>query len=261
MKLSANIRFYLAPNWLSKLFIGFIFCLNVMTSITVNAQQNINTDILTMGDSITAGLAGNGGVIRCAALGGIVVASNNQRSCRGDGRQNVGGWQPILRNLTGSNTFNFGNSGETTDEMIARFQSTLASRSSKYVLIMGGTNDVIQNRPRADTINDIQSMINTSLAANRIPIVGTIPPLLLGRFASINPRVIALNNAIKALENVEVTDHYAALVTNWGVNNSGDTIHLGSLGNQIVAQGWFEAISRVNQPITIAPIINLLLSE
>lgn len=253
---------------INKLIVSSAFVAMLLINATANAQQNTSRNILTMGDSITAGLAGNrSGVIRCAALGGIIVAANNQRSCRGGGRQNVGGWPPILRNLTGSNTFNFGNSGETTAEMVARFQASLAARSSRYVLILGGTNDVILNRPRAQTIANIQRMITATRAANRIPIVGTIPPLLLGQFASINPRVVALNTAIKAIENVEIADHYALLVANWGANNSGDTIHLGTLGNEIVARSWFNAIERVNQPepepepITISPVINLLITD
>ena len=243
----------------------------VLFSLTSNAQENTSTDILTMGNSITAGLAGNQfGVIRCAAQGNRIVAADNQASCRGNGQQNVGGWQPILTSLTGSNTFNFGNSGELTVQMVNRFQAALAQRPSKYVLILGGTNDVIVNRSRSETIANIQRMIDLSRAANRIPIVGTIPPLLLGRFASINSRVVELNTQIKALVDVEVADHYAVLVTNWGAHNSGDTIHLGSSGNQIVAQGWADAIARLNQPVEVepepttgafAPVLNLLISE
>jgi len=244
-----------------------IAALSFIIASTVNAQENTSTDILTMGNSLTAGLAGNQfGVIRCAALGNIIIAASNQRSCRGNGQQNVGGWQPILRSLTGSNTFNFGNSGETTAEMVNRFQRDLAARPSKYVLILGGTNDVIINRPRSETITNIQRMITATRTANRIPIVGTIPPLLFGRFASINSRVIELNAAINALTDVEVVDHYAVLVTNWGAHNSGDTIHLGSSGNQIVAQGWADAIERLRQPpeperppVAVAPVLNLLI--
>ncbi len=256
---------------MNKLVVGLILITIAFGSSSATAQQNVSTDILTMGDSLTAGLAGNRfGVIRCAALGGIIVAADNQRSCRGDGRLNVGGWQPALRGLTGSNTFNFGNSGEITTEMVNRFQAALASRPSKYVLILGGTNDVIVNRPRAETIANIRRMIDATRAANRIPIVGTIPPLLLGRFASINSRVVELNAMINALTDVEVADHYAVLVTNWGIHNSGDTIHLGPSGNQLVAQGWFEAIERINVPdepevepadSAVVPTLSLLLLE
>ena len=154
---SINLIFDAATKlaWL-KLTRALSFTAMVFLSVVANAQQNTSTDILTMGDSITAGLAGNQfGVIRCAALGGSIVAASNQRSCRGNGQQNVGGWQPILRNLTGSNTFNFGNSGELTIEMVNRFQSALAQRPSKYVLILGGTNDVIRNVPRSQTIANI----------------------------------------------------------------------------------------------------------
>jgi len=235
----------------------------MLHSSAAHAQENTSNEILTMGDSLTAGLFGNAfGFIRCAALGNIPIAADNQRSCRGDGRINVGGWQPILKSITGLNSFNFGNTNDNTAEMVNRFQSALAQRPSKYVLILGGTNDVIQNRSRAETIANIERMIRETRAANRIPIVGTIPPLLFGRFAFANSRVEELNDLIRAIPDVEIADHHAILVTNWAAYHSGDTIHLGPGGNQIVAQGWADAIARVNEPqVILAPIIDLLLSD
>ena len=259
---SFNYIFSLVNKFL--LSAGFI----AMTLGSASAQQNTSNDILTMGNSITAGLSGTaGGTIRCAALGNIIIAADNQPSCRGNGQQNVGGWQPILRSLTGSNTFNFGNSSEITAQMANRLPAALSARPSKYVLILGGTNDVIRNRSISESIANIQRMIDASRAANRIPIVGTIPPLLLGRFASINSRVLALNAAINAIDGVEIADHYEVLVTNWGAHNSGDTIHLGPSGNQIVAQVWAAAIERANQVGTgagasaVGPILDLLMGD
>jgi len=264
MILLSNIATFVADVLFRSVYSLVFFALTLF-NITVYAQENMNTDILTMGDSITAGLAGDGsGVIRCASLGGSIVAADNQRSCRGNGQQNVGGWQPTLNSLTGSNTFNFGNSGETTAEMVRRFQTTLTSRRSKYVLILGGTNDVIANVSTAQILENIQTMVSQSRAANRVPVVGTIPPLLLGRFDSINNRVIELNTAIKNLNDIEIVDHYTALVDGWGVNNSGDTIHLSLLGNQLVAEGWAGAINQLNAPETntvVVPAVTLLLED
>jgi len=53
------------------------FWLGLIVSTTTQAQTD-NPDILTVGDSITAGLfRSSGGVITCAALGGAVIAIVN----------------------------------------------------------------------------------------------------------------------------------------------------------------------------------------
>jgi len=238
------------------------FWLGLIVSTTTQAQTD-NPDILTVGDSITAGLfRSSGGVITCAALGGAVIAADRQRTCRGNGQEGVGGWQPRLKALTGVRVYNYGNSGETTAEMVARFASHLSARASGYVLIMGGTNDVISGVPTATIIANLTSMINAAKADGRIPIVGTIPPLLQGQFANRNNAVLQLNAAISNIADVRIADHYMALVGNWAANTSGDFIHLGVAGNNAVAQGWFDAINQApDRGIVIAPILNLLSSN
>jgi len=235
-----------------------------MLSLT-SASAQIEGDVLTIGDSLTAGLMRGGGrPITCAALGGAVVASNRQRSCVGRGQRNVGGWQPELAVALGTGVFNYGNSGEVTSEMLARLTSHMNRTPSRFVLILGGTNDVIFGVTRAQTISNLTAMIELVRDADRVPIIGTMPPLLGGVFASRNPGVISINNEIRAFANIEVADHYSLLVTNWAQNTSGDFIHLGAQGNTIVAQEWARAINAASQPDrpnAIAPVVSLLLSD
>lgn len=242
--------------------LSITFLLSLVVSTTGHAQAS-NPDILTVGDSITAGLARSaGGVITCAALGGAVLAANLQGLCKGNGQQGVGGWQPRLTTLTGERLYNYGNTGETTAAIESRFTSHLATRASGYVLIMGGTNDVIFGVPTATIIANLVKMINAAKADGRIPIVGTIPPLLQGQFANRDNAVVQLNMAIKNIADVTIADHYQALVGNWSANTSGDFIHLGTAGNNVVAQTWFDAINeQAEQDVIIAPIINLIVSN
>lgn len=228
-----------------------------------NALAAESADILTMGDSLTAGLfRASNGVITCAAQGGRIIAADQQRSCRGDGREGVGGWQPSLKSLVSTDVFNFGNTGEFTSEMVARIGQALNARNSAYVLILGGTNDVIRGVPRSTTIANLNSLINRVKADGRVPIIGTIPPLLGSYFAGRNSAVVQLNDAIRQIADVKIVDHYASLVDAWSLNNSGDFIHLGGRGNTIVAQGWFAGITEpAEQDVIIAPIIKLLVSN
>jgi len=223
------------------------------------------SDILTIGDSLTAGLArSSGGVITCAALGGAVIAPDRQGTCKGNGQRNIGGWQPELANLTAVNVFNFGNSGELSAQILARLDREMNARDSGFVLILAGTNDAIRG-PSVDVIAaNLSSMVARVSARGRTPVIGTLPPLLGGRFAAVNARVIAINNKIKQLEGVEIADHYAALLERWSSNTSGDFIHLGVNGNTIVAREWADAIRRslvepTKPAAALVPTINLVL--
>jgi len=228
-------------------------------------------DVITLGDSLTAGLAGTrGGTITCAALGGIVIPITEQPRCRGDGREGVGGWQPRLKTLIGgSRVYNYGNTNERTDQIVARLPSHLAARPSQFVLILGGTNDMLRGIPVSAAISNLSRMIRLSRDAGRIPIIATIPPILGGIFDAVNPRIIELNNAIRTLPeshpDLVVAEIYDQVVGQWSILNSGDTIHFGDLGNRVVADIWFaaieESVREEEPPVNIVPILQLLLDQ
>lgn len=241
----------------------------LIISCSVAQAQNYG-DIVTIGDSLTAGLAGtSGGVITCAALGGRVIAADQQRTCRGDGREGVGGWQPRLKSLTNASVYNYGSSSETTGEMLARLPGHLAARSGEFVLILGGTNDMIRGVSVSQVISNLSAMIQRSLDSGRVPIIATAPPLIGGRFNSSNSRILQLNTEIRKLpeqfEGLQLAEIYNQVVGNWGSLNSGDTIHFGSNGNSVVADIWFSAIEETreveNMPMSLAPILQLILGD
>lgn len=256
------------PIPISRLFTVFALSLVSMV-VSANANGQISGDVITIGNSLTAGLQGNSsGVITCAAQGNRVVPADDQPSCRGNGVDGVGGWQPRLKSRLGVRVFNYGNSSETTGQMAARLPSHISSRSGQFVLIMGGTNDVIRGVPRSTIIANLSNMIQASYNAGRIPVVATVPPLIGGRFNSSNGGIVRLNSEILALTNafpdLIVADMYSLLEPNWSQNNSGDTIHLGTIGNQIVADAWFDAIEKALEPdskFDMTPILQLLLDD
>lgn len=237
--------------------------------VTLNSNAQVTGDVISIGNSLTAGLQGDSrGVITCAAQGNRVVPADDQPSCRGNGVDGVGGWQPRLKSLLGVRVYNYGNSSEITAQMASRLPSHMATRSSQFVLIMGGTNDVIRGVSRSTIIANLSTMVQDAYNAQRIPIVATLPPLIGGRFNSSNGGIVQLNNEILAMRDdfpeLVVADMYSLLVSNWAQNNSGDTIHLGTIGNQIVADAWFAAIQQSIAPepsIDMAPILQLLLDD
>jgi len=238
------------------------FSILIIISTIYISNAFAQSGVTALGDSLTAGLTNDGGGrITCLALGGITIAADAQRTCLGGGRANQGGWQPLLSSLVNSDIYNFGNTDETTDEILARSIQNISSRATNVVLILGGTNDIIRNVPRSTIIQNLQGMINNAIATGRRPIIGTIPPLVGSRFADRNSALLALNEDIRNLESVEVVDLYEALIDNWAQHNSGDFIHLGTSGNQVVAQSWANTIlnPESDTDINISPIVNLLL--
>lgn len=234
----------------------------LMLFLASASAQVLEGDAISIGDSLTAGLSrASNGVITCIALGGDVVASNQQRTCIGDGQKNIGGWQPALSLALGVDVFNYGNSGEITSTMLSRLSSHMASTPSKYVLILGGTNDVILGVSQATTLSNLSDMIELVRDAGREPIIGTLPPLLGGIRSSKNANIILVNEQIKAFKDIPVADHYSVLIDDWPQNTSGDFLHLGTLGNQIVAEEWERALKSTQKPtvVGILPAINLLL--
>lgn len=104
-------------------------------------------------------------------------------------------------------------------------------------------------------------MIELVRDAGREPIIGTLPPLLGGIRSSKNANIILVNEQIKAFKDIPVADHYSVLIDDWPQNTSGDFLHLGTLGNQIVAEEWERALKSTQKPtvVGILPAINLLL--
>lgn len=228
-----------------------------LVSLSASAQ----VDYLALGDSLTAGLFSDGrGLRTCAAQGDIFVAIDNQRSCRGNGLANVGGWQPELSASLGQSVFNFGNTDETTIEILGRVIPTLNSREADTVLLMAGTNDVIRDVPISEIVFNLEATIANIKSRNREVVIATIPPLLGSSFAAKNAGVLLLNEEIRKFNDVIIADQYNALVSDWDSNNSGDFIHLGTLGNSVVAKTWLDAINgEGDKPINLVPIIDLLL--
>ena len=254
------------------LMVRFFKCLVVFLLVKLLSSGSVHSqefgNIITMGDSLTAGLsrvAGRG--IICRAQGNRVVAVTDQRSCRGNGMEGVGGWQPRLKLLTGGSIYNYGNTGEVTAEMVARFNSVLSQRDSDYVLILAGTNDMIFGRSLSGAVDNIATMIQRTINAGRTPIVATAPPLLGGRFSSSNARILQLNQEIRLLpqrfDGLVVAEIYNQVVSGWPNTYSADSIHFNPAGDLLAADIWFDALQR-SQPAPagfFAPIINLLLDD
>jgi len=93
---------------------------------------------------------------------------------------------------------NKGISGETTAQMLVRFNTDIIGHGYKRVVILGGTNDTAFNPfAPSDVAHNIDAMSSMAQSAGMEVVLCTIPPIFSP--APRNERVTSLNQAITAL--------------------------------------------------------------
>jgi lysophospholipase L1-like esterase len=182
----------------------------------------------------------------------------------GDGSSNGDGYrgrleQRLVPQLNRANVFANGVGGTTTIDGAERIGRALSGFRPAYMLILYGTNDWNQGACNSDistcfTASNIQSMIRSTKAASSLPIVSTIIPANTGYDARApadrNVRVAQMNTQIRALcaaEGVPVAESFDAFMRAAGGNLSSlfvDHVHPNDRGHDLIAQSFFEAITR-----------------
>lgn len=121
------------------------------------------------------------------------------------------GWQ-----LPVTGAVNAGIGGNSTSQMLTRFETDVLSKKPTVVVILGGTNDLPgwEEHPELDYANpiNITTMADKALAAGARVIVGTIPPT--DSPARPDPLIRLYNQRIKEgapVHGYTVVDYYAAL--------------------------------------------------
>lgn len=142
---------------------------------------------------------------------------------------------------------NRGISGQTTPQMLLRFQADVVALRPKLVHIMAGTNDIAGNSgPNAveDYKNNIRAMVTLAKANGIKVVLASIPPA--ARFAwkpelQRAPRVAELNAWLKAYaaaEKLGYLDYHGSLTTRDGALQpmlTFDGIHPNHAGYQVMA--------------------------
>lgn len=231
---------------LSVALVSILLLLIYLVSNQADTLKPEINGIITIGDSLTAGLIDDGqGNTFCAAQSYRQVEQHLKAGCRGDGLEGVGGWQPELKKLAKTPVYDFGNSGETTEQILARLPSVLQSTQASHLIIWAGTNDTIHGTI-GGAIKNLKKMISLAHSSGRIVVIATVPPLTNSRHARAHPKVRQLNAHIRKLahrsEGVILVDLFSKLDPDWAKLNSGDFIHLNTKGNKIVAREIWNAL-------------------
>lgn len=221
--------------------------------------------ILTVGDSITSGLKRNASSTYwfCPANG---LVTSSLQFCNGNGRLNVGGYQPDVRQKlvkleVSANLYNWGVAGHESWNTLTEANRAMNSRSADVIFIMTGINDLNDNVSVGTTVSNVRAIIDNALARGLTPIVGTVTPHRSRR--NYDPKIRLINEAIKAVaesRGVEVADHYTALDANWARYHSGDNLHIGNAGDDLMASLWVEAYQK-SLNIIVTPVLRLLLLD
>ncbi|QZY56731.1 GDSL-type esterase/lipase family protein [Crassaminicella profunda] len=161
-------------------------------------------------------------------------------------------WIYLVENKYDVEIFNKGMNGDTTEGMILRFQRDVIENKSSYVMIMGGSNDLIMGIPLQIIQSNIDKMVNLAYENNINPIIGIQPftePKMANMYWSSTTDFNRVNENIEKYKEwaiqFEKTDHIRVIdfcsELNIHVTEENkhlfyiDGVHLTSKGHKIMA--------------------------
>lgn len=141
-----------------------------------------------------------------------------------------------------------GASGETTSDMLLRFDRDVIRSAPDIVILLGGTNDLGWGLPADQILRNLSQMYRRALAAKIAPVACTLPSIL-GADDFI-PSRIELNKKIAqeaGVLQIPLVDFFKATSDQSGrlmEAYSSDGLHLNSNGYEKMAQAVYEALFR-----------------
>ena len=168
-------------------------------------------------------------------------------------------WSSLLQHRRiDINFINKGICGDTTSGMLARFSGDVKAEKCKYMLIMGGTNDLIAGCDIGVVQGNIMALVHQAYHENIIPIVG-IQPLVnvaliqplwqnFRNFNSVNNQISQLRKWILAFcitFGCYYLDIYKCFEDYQGNEVFADGVHPNVLGNEIIAKEVEKILDRI----------------
>lgn len=153
---------------------------------------------------------------------------------------------------------NVGISGQTSDQMLARFDADVLSRRPDVVVILAGTNDV--HLEVGATVDSIATMAERAAASGARVVLGTVPPSALwtARFtvlteADTDSTIRNWNTQLKLLANAygyQIADYHTAMLNPDGTPNlslfMADEVHPDSDGYAVMWSVLRPVLVRLN---------------
>lgn len=171
----------------------------------------------------------------------ITLASDLPDGTGGSGPRRGGGWPAWASMLSGQRlryVRNAGVFGNTSAQMLARFDTDVTPYAPKVVTLMCGTNDTGQSVPLATIAANIRAIVAKIKTIGARPVLFTCPPTGSVTPSDRQARVAALNAWIRryaTASGIPVIDAYALWVdpatgSYQSAYDGGDTVHPGGPG-------------------------------
>lgn len=85
-------------------------------------------------------------------------------------------WLNVMLSQRWDVVYNAGVGGNSTAQMLARIDTDVIAYAPAWVMIMGGVNDIAAGTSSATILSNLDSILQTVLAAGMYPIISTLPP-------------------------------------------------------------------------------------
>jgi len=148
-------------------------------------------------------------------------------------------WVSLTARQTGSQIINQGVCGETTGDMLLRFEQDVAAPAPAYAIIMGGTNDAFMDISPEEVAENIEAMLNLSSTSGIVPLIGLPPPVDFTEEEALLEEYRQQMRALALTRNITVLDFYAAMVNPTGGLRRGlhdDGVHPNEAGYRVMAE-------------------------
>gem|GEM_PF-1190774 len=144
-----------------------------------------------------------------------------------------------------SQVLNSGISGEATSDGVNRLVEKLNAYSLDYVLLLEGTNDILNGISYETTLYNLRVMVDNCISYNVTSIIATLPPIKIGGgYINGIPNIYNPGIAdIASEKEIALCDQYAAFDGQW-ISYSDDGIHPNHAGYSIMAHTWFNTLSK-----------------
>jgi lysophospholipase L1-like esterase len=141
---------------------------------------------------------------------------------------------------------NFGISGQTSAQVLSRFQSTVVGHGYARVVILVGTNDVLDSTAGFpdEAVSNIAAMATMAKDAGMEVVLSELPPLT-GANAGLNSQILGFNTALAGLaakQGYLIVDYYTPLSGH--PEDFVDGIHPNAAGYTIMEQALAAVVTR-----------------
>jgi len=142
-------------------------------------------------------------------------------------------WPVILSGRINRDIINTSVTNERTGFGVRNIERLIDENNPSHVFILLGTNDALRNESIPNAINNLQTMVDFARARDVIPIVGTLPPLTVGRSEDRNAAEIS--RGIRRLNNAVVAEVRGALGNGATIV---DGVHPNQEGQELIAEAF-----------------------